>query len=164
MGSKFLILYVAMPIIGGLIAMSAVIARKRPDAQKVLNKLLPYKASIGAAMLGCFVLNLYYANFNPLYGFGNGFTALFGVTLLAVLVTQLFLGLTMGAGQIAKWARAPEHRTAELQRKLLPFEVPLGAVAITSGVLALIIYISPKLAVKTAAVIDTLSATLTAIG
>lgn len=164
MDIKFLICYVVMPIVGGLIAMSAVIARKRPDAQKILNKLLPYKATIGASLLGCFVLNMYWAGFNPFYGFGKGFTLLFGITLLAVLVTQLFLGLTMGAGQIAKWAKAPEQRTAELQRKLLPFEVPMGAVAITSGVLALVIYISPTLAVKTAAVIDAVGATLTAIG
>ena len=164
MGSTFLLLYVVIPIIGGLIAMSGVIARKVPDAQKFLNKLLPYKATVGAAMLGCFVWNMIDVRGNIFFGFGEGFSMLFGVFVLMVLATELFLGFSMGFGLIAKWIpgkSSPEVKAGELQRKLLPFEVPLGAIAIGSGIVGLVLKISPELAVKTAAAI---SATLTAIG
>lgn len=162
MGSKFLLLYVAIPILGGIIAMSAVIARKVPDAQRFLNKLLPYKATVGAVMLGCFVWNMIDVRGNIFFGFGDGFSLLFGIFVLMVLATELFLGFSMGFTQIAKWIpgdSSPEVKAGELQRKLLPFEVPLGGVAVASGVIGLVLWISPELAAKTAEVIERITTT-----
>jgi len=142
--------------------MSGIIARKVPNSQGFLNKILPYKAMVGAAMLGCFIWNMIDIRGNIFFGFSEGFTVLFGVFLLMVLATELILGFTMGFGQIAKWIpgeSAPEEKAGELQRKLLPFEVPLGAIAVASGVLGLIFKLSPSLMVKARASIDAITAT-----
>ena len=137
-------LYVILPIVGGLMACSGLIVKNAPAAKDLLNKLLPYKALVGVALLGSFVWNMILMGLDPFTGFK--FSTLFGITVLMILVTQLVLGFTMGAGQIIKWIpgdSAPEEKAAELQRKLMPFEVILGLVAIGSGVLGLLSRLMP---------------------
>jgi hypothetical protein len=135
-----------MPIIGGLIACSGLIIKNAPSAQELLNKLLPYKAGIGVAMLGSFVLNMIDMKFNPFAGFD--LSLLFGILVLGVLVSQIFLGFTMGFGMIAKWIpgdSAPEEKAEALQRKLMPFETIFGIIAIGSGVLGLLFALKPTM-------------------
>ena len=139
-------LYVILPIVGGLIACSGLIVKNAPAAEDLLNKLLPYKAMVGVALLGSFVWNMIEMGFNPFSGFE--LSMLFGITVLMILVTQLFLGFTMGAGQIIKWIpgdSAPEEKAAAMQRKLMPFEVIFGLVAIASGVLGLLFALKPSI-------------------
>ena len=139
-------LYVFMPIIGGLIACSGLIVKNAPGAKDLLNKLLPYKAFVGVGLLGSFVINMLEMKFNPFAGFDLSF--LFGIMVLMILVTQLFLGFTMGFGQIAKWIpgdSAPEEKAEALQRKLMPFEVIFGVIAIVSGVLGLLFALKPAM-------------------
>ena len=143
---RFYALYVIMPIIGGLIACSGLIVKNMPSAGDLLNKLLPYKAFVGVGLLGCFVLNMIEFSFNPFAGFD--LSMMFGIMVLMILVTQLFLGFTMGMGQVAKWIpgeSAPEKKAEELQRKLMPFEVIFGLVAIGSGILALLFALKPEM-------------------
>lgn len=139
-------LYVVLPIVGGLIACSGLIVKNAPSAKETLNKLLPYKAFVGVGLLGSFVWNMIDLGFNPFFFFKISF--LLGITVLMVLVTQLFLGFTMGSGQIIKWIpgdSAPEEKAAELQKKLMPFEVIFGIIAIVSGVLMLMTRFAPNM-------------------
>ena len=143
---RWYLLYVAMPIVGGLIAASGLIVSKVPNAKDALNKLLPYKAAIGAAMLGCFVLNMIELKFNPFAMFG--ISMLLGITVAAIVITQLLLGFTMGFGMIAKWIPGEsnaEEKAAGIQKKLMPFEAIFGLVAIASGVLGLLFALKPDL-------------------
>ena len=146
MGGKWYALYVALPIVGGLIACSGLIVKNAPSAKELLNKILPYKAMVGVAMLVSFVWNMIDMGFNPFGGFK--FSMLFGIMILMILTTELFLGFTMGFGQIAKWIpgdSAPDEKAEALQRKLMPFEVIFGLVAIASGVLGLLFALKPAM-------------------
>ncbi len=139
-------LYVALPIVGGMIACSGLIVKNAPSAKDLLNKLLPYKAFIGVGFLVSFVLNMIDMGFNPFGGFK--ISLLFGIMILAILTTQLFLGFTMGSGQIIKWIpgdSAPEEKAAELQKKLMPFEVIFGVIAIGSGIMGLLFALKPAM-------------------
>lgn len=143
---QWYIFYVVLPIVGGLIACSGLIVKNAPAAQDLLNKLLPYKATVGVALLGSFIWNMIQMSFNPFSFFDV--SMLLGITVLMILVTQLFLGFTMGSGQIIKWIpgdSAPEEKAAELQKKLMPFEVIFGLVAIASGVLGLLFALKPTM-------------------
>ncbi len=145
-GELWYALYVFLPIVGGLIACSGLIVKNAPSAQDLLNKLLPYKAFIGVGLLGSFVWNMISWGFNPFVGFST--SLLFGILILAVLTTQLFLGFTMGIGQVIKWIpgdSAPEEKAAALQKKLMPFEVIFGLIAIGSGVLGLLWALKPTM-------------------
>ena len=143
---QWYIFYVVLPIVGGLIACSGLIVKNAPAAQDMLNKLLPYKATVGVALLGSFIWNMIQMGFNPFSFFDV--SMLLGITVLMILVTQLFLGFTMGSGQIIKWIpgdSAPEEKAAELQKKLMPFEVIFGLIAIASGVLGLLFALKPAM-------------------
>jgi hypothetical protein len=135
-----------MPIVGGLIAASGLIVSKVPNAKDAMNKLLPYKGAIGAAMLGCFVLNMIELRFNPFAMFSMSF--LLGITVATIVITQLLLGFTMGFGLIAKWIPGEsdaEEKAASIQKKLMPFEALFGLIAIASGILGLLFAIKPDL-------------------
>lgn len=139
-------LYVALPIVGGLIACSGLIVKNAPSAQDLLNKLLPYKATVGVALFASFFWNLWSMGFNPFKAFD--LSMLFGLLVMAVLITQLFLGITMGTGQIIKWIpgdSAPEEKAAELQKKLMPYEVIFGVIAIVSGIGGLLFALKPEM-------------------
>ncbi|MCP4449141.1 MAG: hypothetical protein GY811_27980 [Myxococcales bacterium] len=139
-------LYVVLPVLGGLLACAAAVVRNAPAARRLLNLLLPYKAMVGVALLGGFFVNWQEMRFNPLKGFDLSF--LFGAMVLTNLGSQLVLGFTMGFGQLAKWIPGesePEERAEALQRKLMPYEVSIGVVAMTSGLLGLLFALDQEL-------------------
>jgi hypothetical protein len=130
------IYYVIAPIVGGIIAASGFIAAKAPDAQRVINKLLPYKAFIGVGLLVLGVLNLI-ANIGDL---GTAFKVdfLLGFTILLTIAAELLLGFLLGMPQIAKWIPGDspaEQKAVDTQKKLVKFEVPIGVIGIAAGVL-----------------------------
>ena len=125
------------PILGGIIALSGLIAKKQPDAQEVLNKILPYKALIGVGLLVLGVLGL----LDILDFFGALFKSFWGIVTLSTIASLLLLGFMLGMPQIAKWIPGdskPEVKAAELSKKLVAFEVPIGVLAVACGVLMLL--------------------------
>ncbi|HEU4731931.1 MAG TPA: hypothetical protein VFT22_28745, partial [Kofleriaceae bacterium] len=121
------ILNVLLLITGGILAVSGLIVAKQPNAKEVIDKLVPYQAIIGVAMLGFGLVNL-------LRTLGVLFTwirisPLFGVAWLAVLVVSILLGFLFGMSQLAKWmpgTGAAEQKGMELVQKLAPYQVILG--------------------------------------
>ena len=126
------ITYVIAPILGGIIALSGLIVKKRPEAQELLNKILPYKALIGVGLLVVGILNA----IDWLPHIGALFKSLLGLTILLTITAELLLGFMLGMPQIAKWIpgdSAPEVKAAELSKKLVPFEVPIGFLGVAAG-------------------------------
>lgn len=131
--------YIIAPIVGGLIAASGFIVKKAPDAQKLVNKLLPYKAFIGVGLLVLGVFNLI-DNIGHLSAFFK-VSFLFGLAILLTIAAELLLGFLLGMPQIAKWVpgdSAPEQKALEVQKKLVNFEIPIGFIGIAAGVLMLL--------------------------
>lgn len=131
--------YVIGPILGGIIAMSGLIAKKAPNAQEALNKILPYKAFIGVGLLVAGVLGL----LDVMGDLGLMFkiNKLFGISIVLTIASCFLLGFMLGMPQIAKWIpgdSAPEVKAAELSKKLVAFEIPIGIMGIVSGVLMLL--------------------------
>src|SRR4029079_7581450 len=124
-------------IAGGILAVSSLIVAKKPDAQKLIDKLVPYQAAIGVALLILGIVNL-------IRGLGNHLidilriVPLFGLTYLAMCVTSILLGLLFGMPQIAKWLPgegAAEQKGMELSRKLAPYQVILGLIGLAAALL-----------------------------
>jgi hypothetical protein len=123
-------------IVGGILAVSGLIVAKKPDAKQLLDKLMPYQAMIGVALLALGVLNL-------LRWLGTVFSMisavpLFGFSILAMIVTSILLGFMFGMPQIAKWM--PGNNNAEqkgmaLSAKLAPYQVIIGMIGIVAGFL-----------------------------
>jgi uncharacterized membrane protein YgdD (TMEM256/DUF423 family) len=127
-------------IAGGILAVSSLIVAKKPDARKLIDKLVPYKAMIGVALLVLGILNLIRALTNHLLDILR-VVPLFGLTCLAMCVTSILLGLLFGMPQIAKWLPgegAAEQKGMELSRTLAPYQILIGLVGLVAALLMIL--------------------------
>lgn len=127
-------------IAGGILAVSSLIVAKKPDAQKLIDKLVPYQAVIGVALLVLGIVNL-------IRGLGNHLidvlrlVPLFGMTYLAMCITSILLGLMFGMPQISKWLPgegAAEQKGMELSKKLAPYQVIIGLVGLVAALMMIL--------------------------
>lgn len=127
-------------IAGGMLAASSVIIAKKPNAKDLIDKLVPYQAMIGVAMLGLGIIHLLWWLGHHLFDM-IARVPLYGLTMLAMCVTSILLGFMFGMPQLVKWM--PGHRAAEqkgmaLARQLAPFQVIIGLVGLLSALLVLL--------------------------
>jgi hypothetical protein len=95
---------------------------------------------IGVALLALGVLNLVRWLGNGLFSLISAIP-LFGLTILAMIVTSILLGFMFGMPQIAKWMpgnRNAEQKGLELSAKLAPYQVFIGLAGIVAGFLMLL--------------------------
>jgi hypothetical protein len=135
----FLLNIVAL-LAGSLLGASGLIVAKKPNAKELIDKLVPYQAIIGVAMLGLGVVNLLWWVTHGLFTI-LAHSSLFGITIFAMTVDSILLGLVFGMPQIAKWMpgqKAAEQKGMELSQKLAPFQGVLGIIGIVASLLALL--------------------------
>ncbi len=126
-------------IVGGILALSGIIVANQPNAKNVIDKLVPYQAIIGVALLVLGVLNL-------LRTLGVLFTwirvsPLYGLSWLTVIVASVLLGFMFGMSQIAKWMpghAAAEQKGMELIKKLAPYQVIIGLGGLVASLIFLL--------------------------
>src|SRR6185295_9833691 len=124
-------------IVGGILAISSLIVAKKPDAKELIDKLVPYQAIIGIALLALGIVNLLRALGNHLIDVLK-LVPLYGITFLAMCVTSILLGFMFGMPQIAKWMPgegAAEQKGMELSKKLAPYQVIIGLIGLASALL-----------------------------
>jgi hypothetical protein len=127
-------------ILGGILAVSGLIIAKKPDAKAMIEKLTPYQALIGVAMVVLGVVN-FLRIFSVLTDIMK-VNLLWGAAILAMIGVSVVLGLLFGMPQIAKWTgnnANAEHKMAQLAQKVAPYQVMLGLVGIVAS-LAVVLY------------------------
>jgi hypothetical protein len=129
-------------IVGGILAISSLIVAKKPDAKAIIDKLVPFQAGIGVALLA-------FGLYNLITGFTGTpsvfdiikFAPVIGLTALAVIVVSILLGFMFGMPQIAKWLPGEggaEQKGMELSKTLAPYQVILGLVGLGAALLWLL--------------------------
>ena len=117
----------------GALAAPGIILAKRPDADQILAKIQPYQGWIGAvsSLWGLWgiisaVLNIGLLKHAPILW----------ITILAVAVVQLGLGLLLGIGVLKTFIKNPEAQAKMDQAivRLRPKQGMLGLVAMGLGV------------------------------
>lgn len=141
--TEYWITYVIVPFIGGIMAASAVIVAKKPEAEKLIGVLSPYKGFIGVGMLG---LGIWKAiDFLPDVSLILKFSKLWGISGIAIIFSLITVGFILGAGTIAGWIPgegAAEKKGMEFQKKLLPYEATLGFVAVGASILMAVTFLT----------------------
>lgn len=127
-------------IVGGILAISALIVAKKPEAKQLIDKLTPYQAVIGVVLLVWGVISL----LRGLKGISFAFKMIPGFTLvaLAMIASSILLGFMFGMPQIAKWAPGQsnaEAKALELSRKLAPYQVVLGLIGLGSALIYIVV-------------------------
>jgi hypothetical protein len=128
-------------VAGGALAASSVIVAKRPDAKKILDKMVPYQGYIGILM---FLYGLYSAYLViTTMGWLTAYPVRW-IIFLAMTVAELGVGFILGYALISKHAlsknEAAMKKGEEIRQKLLKFQIPLGFLAIIAGVLYIFLY------------------------
>ncbi len=126
----------------GVIAAASLIVAKKPDAQKYINKLVPYQGFIGIAfaLLGLWHLTSVVTEAQMLLSFAPTWWYL----LLAISLVEVVLGFILGYSLIVKYvlsrSESAKQKGDELLAKLAPLQGKIGLVAIGLGLWALIYY------------------------
>ena len=127
-------------IAGGLLAASALIIARKPNAKDLLDKLTPYQGWIGLVLFAWGVWDTFY-----LLRFFSTLVhhPLFMVLGIAITVTDLAVGLLLGFGLITKYAlnKSPSAlaRGQQIRAKLVSYQGGFGISAIVLGVLNIVL-------------------------
>ena len=130
---------ICLGIAGGILAAAALIVSKKANAKAMIDKLTPYQALIGVGMVGVSIINF----FRMLGGFTTTlkYLPLLGSSALAMLGSGVLLGALFGMPQIAKWIpgeSSAEAKALEPSKKVAPYQVMLGIIAIVSSLIMLL--------------------------
>ena len=125
-------------IAGGILAASALIVAKKPDAKELIGKLQPFQAFIGAALLAIGIYN-FFIYIGPSLMFQMvKFAPVLGLCLWGMLISAILLGIMFGMPMIAKLSAGGAAKGEELGKKMAPFQALIGLIAIGSGLLGVL--------------------------
>ena len=133
-------LHLALLILAGILALSAFIVAKKPDAKAMIDKLVPFQAFIGVGLLAVSIINWVRVGIGTPFQLMK-FWALGGITLIGAIFSGIVLGFLFGMPQIAKWIpgeSSAENKALELSKKIAPIQMIVGVIALVSGLLFLL--------------------------
>lgn len=124
-------------IVGGGLALSPIIVAKKPNAQGIVDKLIPFQALIGVAMMVMSVI--FFIKIGP----GAAFKAIKSHPVPAManlggIVFGFVLGSLYGMVALAK-AGSPnnQQRAMEVTNKIAPYQMLIGFLVVGAGALGL---------------------------
>ena len=125
-------MFFATLIASGILALVDLIRQKNPDAAKGIEMLAPASGWIGLGLLVSVVISL----INVLRGLSGLFRGVpvSSIVLIAALASGTILGLLQITGLLKQFGVMDDAKAAELDKKLLPIKVPVGIVAVLSGI------------------------------
>ena len=130
---------IILGILGGVLAAAAMIISKKPDAKQYIDKLAAYQALIGVGLVAVSLIN-----FLRMLGTITDalkVNLLWAAAFLSMVASGFLLGALFGMPQIAKWIPGDspaEQKALDLTKKIAPFQVILGLIAIASSLIYLL--------------------------
>ena len=123
-------------IAGGILAASALIVAKKPNAKELIDKLTPYTGWIGVVM---FIWGIWgVINILRFLGVLTHAPVVFALAL-GLTLSNLAVGFLLGFGLITKYtltgSAVARARGENLRAKLVPYQATFGIIAIVMGVL-----------------------------
>ena len=130
---------IILGILGGVLAAAAMIIAKKPDAKQYIDKLAAYQALIGVGLVAVSLINF----LRMLGTITDAFKVnlMWAAAFLAMIGSGVLLGALFGMPQIVKWIpgeSSAEQKAVELSRKVAPFQVLLGIIALVSSLITML--------------------------
>lgn len=131
-------------IVAGLLAASAFIISKAPDAKRLIDKVVPIQGFIGVALLVWGVIDIIRTlpHMDDINAIGKVYT-FYPIAIWLGLACEIVLGFLLGMPLIAKWIpgeSAAEQRAVDVQKKIVPYQTIIGFVAIGTAIVLLYYY------------------------
>ncbi|MEM9686512.1 MAG: hypothetical protein AAF934_06275 [Bacteroidota bacterium] len=130
-------------IVGGILAASAYIVSKKPEAEKLIANLMPFTGWIGIFMFAWGIWAVFDLIFNL-----DRHTALLKIDPVWGVISILFVpfvavvtGFMLGFALVARWIPGQGRGEAQLltlRKKLIRITTPLGLLAILAGIVHLL--------------------------
>jgi hypothetical protein len=132
------VIFELLLIAGGVLALSSLIVAKKPEAARILDKLMPFQALIGIAMMAMSIVFLLVTG--PVALFKSIKTVpVMALTSLAGVISGILLGALFGMVQLAKGSSPQaQQRALELAQRVAVFQFLIGVIALGAGVLGLL--------------------------
>lgn len=129
-------------IVGGAVAAMSLIAKKSADAEKMLQKIVPFQGYLGIVLFAWGVWGL----IGSVLRLGIlGTWPLWWITLLLVAVVETVLGFMLGFGLISKYALSKneeaQKKGEEILAKLAVYQTNLGIIGMAVGLWTIIYYV-----------------------
>lgn len=126
-----------LAIIAGLLAASSIVIKKLPNASKLIEKIRPYEAFIGAAALLMSVFSIFKISTYFKLGFFSG------VISSACIASCVVMGFLLGYPMIQElvlddMSEDARRKGEEIYDKLTPYKVLSGLVGIGTGIYLLL--------------------------
>jgi hypothetical protein len=125
-------------IAGGLLAASALIIARKPNAQQLIDKLTPYQGWIGVVLFFWGIWGLSYV-----LRFMSVMSPIGLVLTIAMTAADLVVGFLLGFGLITKYTlrgnAAAMARGQVLRQKLATYQGAFGLLAIAMGTLFVVL-------------------------
>lgn len=126
-------------ILGGILAASAFIIARKPDAAELIDKIAPYEGFIGLAMFGWGVWD----SIGVVTSLGMlSTTPLLWAFWACVAVADLSIGFLLGFKLLSKYLLSKNEAALEkgqaLRLKLSKFQAPLGLFGVVMGILYIV--------------------------
>ncbi|MCD6500320.1 MAG: hypothetical protein J7M25_18645 [Deltaproteobacteria bacterium] len=127
-------------MLAGIISLANIIVGKKPELKDKMDMLLSYSGYIGTAVLlaglwgfidGLFFTKFYTTSLGPMM-------KMIPVEGLAILIFPplgVIFGLLLGLPKIAEWTGKDLSKVEGFAKKLAPYQVPFGIVALVDGFL-----------------------------
>ena len=120
-------------IVGSILALSGIIIARKPDARALIDKLTPYQALIGVALIILGVVNFFVMlpRLTDIFKL-NLIRAAAGLTVVGV---SILLGALFGMPQIAKLIpdASAEQKALRMSQQLAPYQVMLGLIGLVAS-------------------------------
>lgn len=133
------ILNALLMLLGGILALSGVIAIRRPDLKPKLDALVPFQALIGVGLIVLGLINL--VRVLDTLATSLKVNQIQALATLCMLIASVLLGALFGWPVIARMI--PDHspakaKAAAFTQQIAPFQVLIGAAGIAATLLYLL--------------------------
>jgi hypothetical protein len=123
-------------ILGGILAASSMIVRKKPDVEKAIKTLAHYQGWIGLILLFFGIWNFLFEWLFHLGSYFRYFLKIFpltGIIFMVGFLLAIVLGIFLAMNLLKTRKELPKEKLEEIEKKITPKQVPLGVAAIFSG-------------------------------
>ncbi len=135
-----LITFELVLILGGIVALSGIIAAKKPNAKAILDKLVPFQALIGIVLIVLSIVVVFYVGpLNVIKAIRP--TPVPAMALLVGILAGIVLGALFAMPQIMAMTASnlsAHNKALELSQKIAPYQALIGMVAGAAGLLGLL--------------------------
>jgi hypothetical protein len=127
-------IHVLVLVLGGILAVSALIVAQKPNARQMIEKIAPYQTLIGLGLIGLGIVNFF--RMVPHLTDAFKVNLLLAAVELTICGASILLGALFGMGTILKFLAgnaAAEQKAHDLVMKVAPYQVLIGLAGLAAS-------------------------------